>query len=183
VDTDTHESSSPIAACLREIVRVCRYYGYVGDADIATTLKHWHELAVTCGWMKVAKYKLAAFFSFHMGQPLPVPPASLPNDSPKFLVGGGAGDEGAHFGRVAAKIPVRRMPEAVERLVTLYTEQRASDTEELGAFFRRIPAVTVSDRLKDLVDLVPGEMTADDYVDLGETQAFEPVILDGECSA
>ena len=99
------------------------------------------------------------------------------------MVGGGATEDGAHFGRVAAKVPVRRMPEAVERLIGLYTEQRSSADEELGAFFRRIPAVTVSDRLKDLVDLTPGDITPDDYVDLGESQAFEPMILDGECSA
>ena len=80
-------------------------------------------------------------------------------------------------------IPVRRMPVAVERLIALYREQRSSPEEELGAFFRRIPAVTVADRLKDLADLLPGDITADDYVDLGESQAFEPMILDGECSA
>src|SRR4029078_11334234 len=49
------------------------------------------------------------------------------------LVGGGVSDAGAHFGKVVAKIPARRIVEATARLVELYREQRTSDTEELGA--------------------------------------------------
>src|SRR5882762_6261023 len=58
------------------------------------------------------------------------------------LVGGGVTDAGAHFGKVVAKIPARRITDAVERLIDLYREQRDGESENLGAFFRRIaPAV------------------------------------------
>jgi sulfite reductase (NADPH) hemoprotein beta-component len=99
------------------------------------------------------------------------------------LVGGGITNEGAHFGKVVAKIPARRIAEAAGRLVELYREQRESDTEDLGAFYRRIAPAVASARLKDLVELNAAETTPDDFIDLGESQAFDPVVMDGECSA
>jgi sulfite reductase beta subunit-like hemoprotein len=99
------------------------------------------------------------------------------------LVGGGITDEGAHFGKVVAKIPARRIAEAAGRLVELYREQRQSESEELGAFYRRITPAVASERLKDLVELNANETTLDDFIDLGESQAFDPVVMDGECSA
>jgi sulfite reductase beta subunit-like hemoprotein len=99
------------------------------------------------------------------------------------LVGGGCTDEGvAHFGKVVSKVPVHRLTEAVDRLLHLYSEQRQGD-EELGAFFRRIPPAASTEVLKDLALLLPNEMAAEDYVDLAETHAFTPEVMDGECSA
>src|SRR5215470_15364541 len=99
------------------------------------------------------------------------------------LVGGGVTDEGAHFGKVVAKIPARRIVEAAGRLVDLYRELRESDTEDLGAFYRRIQPSIAADRLKDLVELKADETVPEDFIDLGESQAFDPVVMDGECSA
>ena len=99
------------------------------------------------------------------------------------LVGGGVTDAGAHFGKVVAKVPARRMTDAVGRLIDLYREQRTSDTEDLGAFFRRITPTVVSECLADLAAIRADETTADDFIDLGESQAFDPVVMDGECSA
>ena len=53
------------------------------------------------------------------------------------LVGGGLGPDGARFGRLAAKIPARRVPAALERLVALYRAERA-EGEDAPAFFARI---------------------------------------------
>jgi sulfite reductase (NADPH) hemoprotein beta-component len=99
------------------------------------------------------------------------------------LVGGGCSDEGvAHFGKVVSKVPVHRLTEALDRLLGLYKDQRQPE-EDLGAFFRRIPPATATDALKDLAQLLPNETTAEDYVDLAESQAFAPEVMDGECSA
>jgi sulfite reductase (NADPH) hemoprotein beta-component len=99
------------------------------------------------------------------------------------LVGGGCTDEGtAHFGKVVSKVPVHRLTDAVERLLDLYRAQRNGD-ENLGAFFRRIPPAVATDALKDLAQLLPNEATDEDFIDLGETQAFAPEVMDGECSA
>jgi hypothetical protein len=73
--------------------------------------------------------------------------------------------------------------EAAARLVDLYREQRESPAEDLGAFYRRIQPSIASDRLKDLVELNANDTTPDDFIDLGESQAFDPVVMDGECSA
>jgi len=98
------------------------------------------------------------------------------------MVGGGSTETGAAFGRVVSKVPVRRLTAAIDRLLTLYQERRTPG-ESLGAFFRRIPAAIATDALKDLAELARHEATTDDYVDLGETQAFETVVMDGECAS
>ncbi|HWN85854.1 MAG TPA: nitrite/sulfite reductase [Vicinamibacterales bacterium] len=98
------------------------------------------------------------------------------------LVGGGCADDGtAHFGKVVSKVPVHRMNEVVERLVRMYDQQHQPD-EDLGAFFRRVPPAAATEALKDLALLLPNEITEQDYVDLGETQAFNPEVMDGECA-
>jgi sulfite reductase (NADPH) hemoprotein beta-component len=99
------------------------------------------------------------------------------------LVGGGCADDGtAHFGKVVSKVPVHRLHEVVDRLLGLYRARRDGD-EELGAFFRRVGFAAATAVLEDLAKLTPEEATDQDYVDLAETTAFTPEILDGECSA
>ncbi len=99
------------------------------------------------------------------------------------LVGGGCADEGtAHFGKVVSKVPVHRLTDALDRLLGLYRDHRQGD-EELGAFFRRVPVSMASDALKGLAQLLPNEATDQDFIDLAETQAFTPEVMDGECSA
>jgi sulfite reductase (NADPH) hemoprotein beta-component len=99
------------------------------------------------------------------------------------LVGGGCTDEGtAHFGKVVSKVPVHRLTDALDRLLDLYRAHHQGD-EELGAFFRRVPPSMATDALKDLSMLLPNEATEQDFIDLAETQAFTPEVMDGECSA
>jgi sulfite reductase (NADPH) hemoprotein beta-component len=98
------------------------------------------------------------------------------------LAGGGCADDGtAYFGKVVSKVPVHRMNEVIERLVKMYDAQHLPD-EDLGAFFRRVPTSQATEALKDLALLLPNEITEQDYVDLGETQAFNPEVMDGECA-
>ena len=103
---------------------------------------------------------------------------------PQYFVtiGGGATDAGVAFGRLVAKIPARRIPDAVERLIALYQRDRA-DGESATAFFRRVEAERVRVELGDLERIGPADARSDDFIDLGESQEFAPVILDGECSA
>jgi sulfite reductase (NADPH) hemoprotein beta-component len=98
------------------------------------------------------------------------------------LVGGGCADNGtAHFGKVVSKVPVHRMNDVIERLVKMYDQQHQPD-EDLGAFFRRVPPAQATEALKDLALLLPNEITDQDYIDLGETGAFNPEVMDGECA-
>jgi sulfite reductase beta subunit-like hemoprotein len=98
------------------------------------------------------------------------------------MVGGGAAGSEASFGRLAAKIPARRLTEAVDRLIGLYTRVREPE-ESATAFFARVDVLRVKQELADLERLTEQEATAPDYVDLGEVDAFNPEVMDGECSA
>jgi sulfite reductase (NADPH) hemoprotein beta-component len=98
------------------------------------------------------------------------------------MVGGGVDDAGARFGRLAAKIPVRRAPEAVERLLALFQAERA-EGETADAFFRRVDLERAKAVLADLAALTPAEARPSDYVDLGEDSEFKMEVMEGECSA
>jgi sulfite reductase (NADPH) hemoprotein beta-component len=98
------------------------------------------------------------------------------------MIGGGAHDGVADFGRVVAKIPVRRLVDAVDRLLGLYRDHRQPG-EPLAAYFRRVPTEVASDALADLTRLTLGEAGVEDFIDLEEEQEFKPEVMDGECSA
>ena len=98
------------------------------------------------------------------------------------MVGGGVGDGVTTFGRLAAKIPARRCVHALERLVKLYQDQRA-DRESPLAFFRRVELGAVKAVLGDLERLLPDEAEPQDFIDLAEVSAFNPEVMEGECSA
>jgi sulfite reductase beta subunit-like hemoprotein len=98
------------------------------------------------------------------------------------LVGGRMHETGADFGRVVAKIPVRRLPDAVERLLGLYRANRQNG-ESLGAFFTRVPTSEPQDVLRDLEVVAADQVSEADFIDLEEETEFKPEVLEGECSA
>ena len=98
------------------------------------------------------------------------------------MLGGGVEKDGAHFGRIAAKVPARRVPEAVERLIALYGQERRAG-ETAAAFFRRVDAALVSRTLADLEKITAEDAAPEDFVDLGESHEFVVETMGGECSA
>jgi sulfite reductase (NADPH) hemoprotein beta-component len=98
------------------------------------------------------------------------------------MVGGGATEHGASFARTAAKIPARRMPETLERLIAFYQRERA-DGESAPAFFQRVDLARVTAELDDLQRFTEADAVPDDFIDLAETEAFAPEVMEGECSA
>lgn len=98
------------------------------------------------------------------------------------MVGGGTTAAGATFARTAAKIPARRIPEAVERLIGYYDTQK-QEGESATAFFQRADVIKVKALLTDLEQLTAETATADDFIDLAETGEFTPEVMEGECSA
>jgi sulfite reductase (NADPH) hemoprotein beta-component len=98
------------------------------------------------------------------------------------LVGGGATGSGASFGRLAAKIPARRIPEAVDRLIDLYARERQPG-ESAQDFFIRADVEAVKLALADLERLQPADAQPDDFVDLGEAGEFAPEVMEGECAS
>jgi len=98
------------------------------------------------------------------------------------MVGGGTTARGASFARLAAKIPARRVSEAVERLIGLYARRR-DPGESADAFFAAVDVVEVKALLADLERLMPGDAVPADFVDLGEADEFAPEVMDGECAS
>jgi len=97
------------------------------------------------------------------------------------MVGGGAHDRGAMFARLAAKVPARRIPQVVERLIDLYARERQPD-ESATAYFGRVELELVKQTLADLEKLQPGDAVDADYIDLGEAAEFAPEVMEGECA-
>ena len=97
------------------------------------------------------------------------------------LLGGGVDDDGARFGRLVAKIPARRVPLAIERLLTLYRAERGPG-ESATAFFARVALERAKAVLRDLSELSVETAHSEDYVDPGEEGAFTPEPAPGECA-
>ena len=97
------------------------------------------------------------------------------------LLGGGVDERGVSFGKLAGKVPARRVPEVVERLVDLYLSER-TEGEGAGPFFAR-----ALDRAKQVVapfeSLRLEDAVAEDFVEPGATEDFRPDTQQGECAA
>ncbi len=98
------------------------------------------------------------------------------------MVGGGTTPAGASFAKTVAKIPARRIPDALERLIALYQREKEDD-ESAIEFFQRLESARATAVLKDLERFTEEDAVPLDFVDLAETAAFAPEVLDGECSA
>jgi hypothetical protein len=83
---------------------------------------------------------------------------------------------------IVAKIPARRIPQALERLIAFYQRERI-DNEPAPAFFHRIELARVTRELEDLQRFTAADAVPLDFVDLAETAEFAPEVMDGECSA
>lgn len=97
------------------------------------------------------------------------------------LLGGHVDATGAHFGRLAAKVPARRTGEAVSRLVELYVAERR-DGELAGPFFTR-SFERAAALLAPLEALQPEEAVSEDFVEPGSSEEFRPAVQVGECAA
>ena len=81
-----------------------------------------------------------------------------------------------------ATVPARRCLDGVERLIGLFRTHRSDDETPL-TFFRRVDAAVVKSAIGDLEVLAAETAPAEAFIDLAESQAFEPEVLEGECSA
>ncbi len=101
--------------------------------------------------------------------------------APQYLVyvGGGIGPDRADFGRLIGKVPARRAGLALERLLDFY----ATSGGQNHSFWASVPLDELKRLIADLGNLPDAEAVEDDFIDLGETSAFEVVQGEGECSA
>ena len=97
------------------------------------------------------------------------------------MVGGNATSSGASFAKIAAKIPAHRLGTAVERVLEWYGRERTLG-ETPRAFFGRAKVADVKLLLSDLETFNAADATPEDYIDLGDTRAFVPEVMEGECA-
>ena len=101
--------------------------------------------------------------------------------APQYLVyvGGGIAADHADFGRLVGKVPARRAGAALERLLDFYIAAGGKD----HAFWATISLDVLKSLIADLDKLVDADATLDDFIDLGNANAFEVATTEGECSA
>jgi sulfite reductase beta subunit-like hemoprotein len=99
-----------------------------------------------------------------------------------FVYAGGVVGEDARFGRVVAKVPARRVVDAVKSLVALF-ERNAAKGERADEYFARAPLAELKSALAGLEALDAETAREEDFIDLGETTAFRPETSEGECAA
>lgn len=101
--------------------------------------------------------------------------------APQYLVyvGGGIGDDHAEFGRLIGKVPARRGPATLERLLDYYVANGGTDQ----TFWNNAPMDALKALIADLTVLADNDATAEDFIDLGQAAAFEVQTSEGECSA
>jgi sulfite reductase (NADPH) hemoprotein beta-component len=99
-----------------------------------------------------------------------------------FVYAGGIVGQDARFGRVVAKVPARRIVEAVRTLIETY-EKNALPGERADEYFARAPLDELKAPLARLEPLDATTATEQDFIDLGDTIAFRPETSEGECAA
>lgn len=99
-----------------------------------------------------------------------------------IYVGGDASGQAARFGRLAAKVPARRVPEAVRAILALY-DRAGAEGESITDFLGRVDVKEVKKAVGALETLEEADAKPEDFVDLGETEAFRPEATEGECAA
>jgi sulfite reductase beta subunit-like hemoprotein len=101
--------------------------------------------------------------------------------APQYLVyvGGGIRADGADFGRLIGKVPARRAAATLERLLDLYIREGGTS----HAFWASVPTEKLKALIADLSELREADAIAEDFIDLGETTAFEVIEGEGECAS
>ena len=81
-----------------------------------------------------------------------------------------------------AKIPARRTPEAVDRLIAHY-ERHRNPGELPRGYFQRLDLAEARALVSDLAELTEATARPEDFIDLDSDVPFDVVALDGECAA
>jgi len=99
-----------------------------------------------------------------------------------LLLGGRTREGEARFGQVVGRLPARRVPEAVERILKRYLEERQNG-ESFQAYLDRVGAASFKPLLQELQEVPPYEEAPEFYQDLGaEGEAFSVQLGRGECA-
>ena len=100
----------------------------------------------------------------------------------QMLLGGYVGQEQAHFGDKALRVPAKNGPEAVVRIVRRFTAERTAG-ESFRSWMERVGgAKSVAEDLKDLDHFPAPDVAPDLYVDWDEASPFAVELGASECA-
>jgi ferredoxin-nitrite reductase/sulfite reductase (ferredoxin) len=98
------------------------------------------------------------------------------------MIGGNCDHEGqARFGRPVARIPARKCPEAVQKIVDLYRQDKQG-SESFRTFLARIEVPRVKDAVQPLTTLESHDKAPELYRDHGQEGDFKVHVGTGECA-
>ncbi|MBI3111806.1 MAG: nitrite/sulfite reductase [Ignavibacteriales bacterium] len=98
-----------------------------------------------------------------------------------LMIAGGFNSGRQSFGETVGKIPARRAPEAVSRILQTFLTGRLAD-ENFWRYVERTGVRSIREAVKDLTELNTERVTDDLFVDLGEQDAFKAKTGAGECA-
>jgi sulfite reductase beta subunit-like hemoprotein len=98
------------------------------------------------------------------------------------LAGNYEGGEVIYGHRLKARLPAKRVPEAVERWVRLYESER-TDSEEFNAFVERVGTARFEEEVKDLSMPVDFSLeNLDQFIDWSRSEPYKVERGEGECA-
>jgi sulfite reductase beta subunit-like hemoprotein len=98
-----------------------------------------------------------------------------------LLLGGGFNSGKQTYGETVGKIPARRVPEAVSRILQTFLSER-SDEENFWQYVDRAGVARFRSLLRDLTEIQTKNTLDDLFVDLGQDAAFAAKVGAGECA-
>ncbi len=99
----------------------------------------------------------------------------------QMLIGGTTREGEALFGKPVMRLPARRVPEAVAKVVKIYRDQRR-ENETLATYLLRIGAETLQKELDEFTQLPPIEQAPELYRDWTDESEFKLKVGKGECA-
>ena len=98
-----------------------------------------------------------------------------------IFLGGGNYIGGGKFGTRVARIPVKRTPQAIKKIIGVYKEER-QDGESFLDYIDRVGPKYFDPLLTELKEVGPISKDIDVYMDWGKDELFEVIRGEGECA-
>ena len=98
-----------------------------------------------------------------------------------MMLGGRTGSGTAIFGKPVISIPAKLIPDAIQRVITFYREQR-SEGETYYQWIDRIGPASLKDKFNDLRDVPEMAVVPEVYKDWGQDMQFKLQVGEGECA-
>ena len=98
-----------------------------------------------------------------------------------MMLGGRTGSGSAVFGTPVISIPAKLVPDAIQRVISFYREQR-TEGETYYQWIDRIGPASLKDKFNDLRDVPEMAVAAEVYKDWGQAMPFKLQVGEGECA-